>query len=276
MNNSSLCFVEQSSEELECFDGMNRSDAETYTIVTWWLEGVLHITICCLGFVSNLVSMRVLLSNEMKNVFNITLAILAFFDAVYTLCDVLESFRIVHYNTNPCLELPFYQRLHLYVFPHVLRPMGFISMVASIYLTIIVATERYFAVSKPISSFVGYFEGHGKWKSALIYTIPVAIFSLVFSMPKFFEFTVNTFEFLCYKDVPIEKLDETTSHGALLMAQHGTFYRIYNLSCNKSIVTANVRAIRETPDLYYYHYFPKMFINQCQNSMTRYLGYAYC
>ena len=209
-------------DKYECIDGMSRGDAELYQTLRWWLDGILHIVICAVGFVTNLVSIRVLLSRELKNLFNITLAILAVFDAIYTLCDISESLRIVHYDQMTCIEPPLHQKLHLNLFPHVLRPLRFISMVASIYTTIIISVERYIAVSKPIYSFVGHFEGaQGKWKSALLYTIPAVLFSIAFSLPKFFEFSVVPIDFFCHKNRIVHQFDESTPHHLLMLAQKG-------------------------------------------------------
>ena len=215
--------------DLPCVDGMSPTDAETYNTVRWWLDGVTQITICTIGFLTNLLSIRVLLSREMKNLFNITLAILAVFDAIYTLCDISESLRIVDYNRNPCTDAPLYQKFITITMPQFLRPIRYISMVASIYTTIIISVERYFAVSKPIYSFVGHFEGaQGKWKSALLYTFPAVVISIAFSLPKFFEFEVLSTDFLCDKDDNlIHPLDETTPRHLLLLAQKGKAFMIF-------------------------------------------------
>ena len=241
MNDTSLCPEAYNGnlsgvDNLECIDGMFPADAKAYQIVRWWLDGVIQIIICAIGFLTNLVSIRVLLSREMKNLFNITLAILAIFDAIYTFCDITESLRTMDYNRKHCAEPPLYQWMLTITMPHVLRPLRYISMVASIYTTIIISMERYVAVSKPIYSFVGHFEGaQGKWKSALMYTLPAALFSIMFSLPKFFEFSVESAEYLCDKDDNIVHiLDRTTPMDFLLLAKKGkiilfycsTFYKV--------------------------------------------------
>ena len=63
-------------------------------------------------------------------------------------------------------------------------------MVASIYTTVVVAVERYYAVTRPISAFVD--DSGGKWKKVLVFIIPVLIFSIIFNLPTFFEFRVET------------------------------------------------------------------------------------
>ena len=216
-------------DDLLCIDGMHPDHAETYGTVRWYMDGVIHVIICAIGFVTNLVSIRVLLSHEMKNLFNITLAILAIFDAIYTICDLSESLRTVDYDENPCAEPHVYRKFLTLTTPHVLRPLRCISMVASIYMTIIISMERYVAVSKPIHSFVGNFEGaQGKWKSALMYTFPAVLFSIAFSLPKFFEFSVVSSDFLCdLNDNPIHPLDETTPRELLLLGMKGKLFIVF-------------------------------------------------
>ena len=63
-------------------------------------------------------------------------------------------------------------------------------MVASIYTTVVVAVERYYAVTRPISAFVD--DSGGKWEKVLVFIIPVLIFSIIFNLPTFFEFRVET------------------------------------------------------------------------------------
>ena len=82
-------------------------------------------------------SIPILLSKKLRNLFNITLAILAVFDAIYTFSDLLESLRMVHYSHTTCTEVPFYQQMHLNLVP-ILSMINGASMMASIYTTIII------------------------------------------------------------------------------------------------------------------------------------------
>ena len=71
------------------------------------------------------------------------------------------------------------------------------AMVASIYMTVLVALERYIAVSRPISTYVaggggGDQEGRMKsWLKVLTYVGPVILFSVVINVSTFFEFAVH-------------------------------------------------------------------------------------
>ena len=53
-NNTSLC------------DGMDNNEAEIYTELKWWLEGVVHLAISIVGLVANSLSMAVMLSSGKK------------------------------------------------------------------------------------------------------------------------------------------------------------------------------------------------------------------
>jgi hypothetical protein len=176
---------------------------ENYTNFEWWLDGVGNIIICSVGIISNLLSIPVLLSKRITNVFYRTLAALAIFDTIFLTCDLLESVRRNHYpKMAVCDEVPLYQTIHTYIFPTFLRPLQSIAMMVSIYATIVVALGRYLAVAKPISTMVQ--SGKGKWKTVLMYLVPVLIFTVLFKLPIFFEFYTEW----CSADCVHGKLDE--------------------------------------------------------------------
>ena len=169
------------SSELMCRDGSTTEDIELYQKISWWMEGVIQIIINIIGIIANCIAIPVLLSRKLTNVFNRTLAILAVLDAIFNLCDILESVRMFH--GGDCRDA------HIYLFPYLLYPLQNITMVASIYTTVVVAIERYYAVTRPISAFVD--DGHGKWKKVIVFIAPVLVFSVIFNIPTFFEFRVE-------------------------------------------------------------------------------------
>ena len=68
------------------------------------------------------------------------------------------------------------------------------AMVASIYMTVVIALERYIAVARPISAYVagGDQEGMIKlWLNVLKYAGPVILLSVVINISTFFEFFVH-------------------------------------------------------------------------------------
>ena len=170
---------------IKCAEPLTEDEMKEIEVIQWWLDSVIHIVISVIGLIANLMSIPVLLSKRLTNVFYRTLALLAIFDLIFIACDVLESIRI-SYPFNYCAEMPLYQIIHLYMFPKFLRPLQNITMVASIYTTVVVALGRYLAVSKPISTMVK--SGTGNWKKVVVYILPVIVFSIAFKLPIFFEF----------------------------------------------------------------------------------------
>ena len=68
------------------------------------------------------------------------------------------------------------------------------TMVASIYMTVVIALERYIAVSRPISTYVASGDQEGlikSWFKVLKYVGPVILFSVVINISTFFEFKVH-------------------------------------------------------------------------------------
>ena len=65
-----------------------------------------------------------------------------------------------------------------------------IAMNASIFLTMVIALERYLAVSKPFTVSMG---GSGsirrKWKTVSLYVLPAILLAILVNIPMFFELT---------------------------------------------------------------------------------------
>ena len=176
---------------------------EKYKELEWWVDGVVIIVISSVGIISNLLSIPVLLSRQLTNVFYRTLASLALFDTIFLICDFLESIRRNHYHRgSPCEEVPLIQTIHLYLFPKFLRPLQMIAMMASTYATVVVALGRYFAVAKPITTMVS--SGRGSWKTVLMYIFPVILFSFLFKLPIFWEFYCDWCSVDCFSESVVE------------------------------------------------------------------------
>ena len=95
------------------------------------LEGCIQTIINVFGLTANIVAIPVLVSKELGNMFNRTLAILAVFDFMFNVCDLLETARMLIGPTD----------LHTILFPF-LRFTQNVAMVASIYTTVVLALER--------------------------------------------------------------------------------------------------------------------------------------
>ena len=178
-----------SMESSTCTDNASYEQMFAFENVSWIVEGIIVIVINFCGLLANLMAIPVLLSRELTNGFNKTLAVLAGFDAAYNFLDILESIRSRHYayfSDNSCGPTPYNIYLHDYLYYRLFYPLQHVFMMASIYITVIVALGRYLAVSKPISAFVQ--DGSDGWRKVIFYVLPLVFFSLTWNFPKFFEF----------------------------------------------------------------------------------------
>ena len=204
-------FQENSTFEAEdaCECGMTVEENKVFEKIQWWSEGVFQISINSFGLIGSSISLQVLLSKEQKSLFNMTLTFLTIFDSIFNLTDILESVRRVHYDYLTCSEASLLKTLHLYLWPHFLYPLRNIAMTSSIYMTVVLAAERYIAISRPIASYIATYEP--RWKSALRYTFAMVALVVVCMSPLFFEFKVGSQYFECSNDgFIISELNYTT------------------------------------------------------------------
>ena len=207
MTNITLQEMDYSDNDT-CTCGMSRKDDAIFKIFQWWSEGVVQISVNAIGFLLNSICLWVLFSKDQKGLFNRTLAFLAVFDLMYNVLDILESIRRIHHDRNSCLPKPFYQTIHLYMWPQVLRPLRMIMMTASTYTTFILAMERYFAVSKPISVFASNAELG--CKRVLRYIGPMVLFVTTFFIPLLFTFKTEVKYYTCVNGLLKQQLNHTS------------------------------------------------------------------
>ena len=74
----------------------------------------------------------------------------------------------------------------MYAFAYGLYQLQSISILSSIFMTVVLALERYLAITKPIE-YHNAIQGTNPWKRVWMYIIPVVIFSAIFNLPKFAE-----------------------------------------------------------------------------------------
>ena len=148
-----------------------------------FFAGILHSVICLVGLFANGLSIPVLRSKDLyTSTFNRLLIILAINDIFYLTFALAESIRSdMEINTGD---------IHTKAFVHGLYPFHNIMLCMSIYMTVILAMERYRAVSKPIDYHTIIVSGK-QWQRVFRYVIPVVCFCFIFNLPKFFELTTK-------------------------------------------------------------------------------------
>ena len=119
---------------------------EWYNDYAWWIEGFGCILIGSLGILLNTTSMVVLMGSFLgASFFNWLLVCLAVFDSLFLLSGIAEAFR-THIGGTGSYE-------HHYAFVIFLYPFRSVVLGCSMYMTIILALERYNAFSKTSSQF---------------------------------------------------------------------------------------------------------------------------
>ena len=170
---------------LNCNEANNNEANEFLDQFSYWIEYVLQNIIGVVGITSNAIAIPVLCSREMRNIFNSLLLSLAVFDSFFILCQMLEAHRKMN-NTIDLLEGE-YSEAHEHAFAYFLYQFHSFVLCCSMYITISLALERYRAVCKPIEYFNNT-RGANPWKiMAESYLMPVISFSLLFTIPTWFE-----------------------------------------------------------------------------------------
>jgi len=154
---------------------------------SYWLEGVLMTVVGIPGILGNIISIVVLTSTEMKNSFNLLLSCLAVTDILFNILAISDYafFREFHW------PISFNDELYAMIFPTILFPINNIIFIASIFLTIVIAYERYCAVCRPHAYRDSNIMESTRSRVAR-YVTPVIIFSAIYNIPKFLEYKVVT------------------------------------------------------------------------------------
>ena len=111
-----------------------------YDDFVWWINGFGSLLVGLIGIILNLASSTILLSSDLAaNFFNWLLVCLALFDNVFLLTSILEAIRN-HFGSTSIV--------HYHAYAVFLYPFQGISLCCSIYMTVILALERYMAFER--------------------------------------------------------------------------------------------------------------------------------
>ena len=108
--------------------------------------------------------------DEMRNTFNLLLISMIAFDSWYLLGSILENFR---------RNFGLGSQLHTILFPKFLYPAMSVAMSGSIFMTVAISLERYFAVHHPIgnkinttlSSVFQFYDLKYKWVTSFLTSV---------------------------------------------------------------------------------------------------------
>ena len=156
-----------------------------YSNISWWMDGIASPVISSAGLLLNTLAIVTLTkSKKVESMFfNYLLVCLAIFDNLYLSNGILGAIRKYIIESSYSFD---------YVFIKLIFPFRSMVMFCSMYTTIILAFERYNAIKKPMS-----YKRRATQKIAtsvlniVYYIIPVLLSSVLFYLPKFFEFDIS-------------------------------------------------------------------------------------
>ena len=164
---------------------MTESQWDLYYKISWWIQGIVSLVLSSIGILLNSVAAIVLVySNKKKTAsFNRLLACLALFDNLYLLSGISEAFR------GYIIKQSYY---YDYIFVMLIYPIRGMVMFCSIYTTVVLAMVRHNAVTRPLDYMIRVrTETFDSPSNVIKYIIPLTIGSIIFYLPKFFEFKIT-------------------------------------------------------------------------------------
>ena len=146
---------------------------------SFWIGGILVCAITLPGFVLNIRTVYVLSTESaMKHIFNLLFLVLIMFDNA-CLCFIM--FETIATN------LGFHTEIHDILYPKFTLPLTAISLTASIFMTVVIAHERYGAIQYPIRHRQSQISAKSRRILLTKYISIVLVCALVVNIPKFFE-----------------------------------------------------------------------------------------
>ena len=147
----------------------------------WWINGIGQLILGILGFITNSVSISILIRGELSTTFNHLLACLAFSDNMHYICSVAMSIMTLFF-ANQSIRGTYFPQFHSVWF------------MCSSYIFLGLVTERFLALSQPQKYFDTGTPRKSSWKRIILYTLPVLFFSIVYHLPIFLEIEFGEFE----------------------------------------------------------------------------------
>ena len=151
---------------------------------SWWVQGIASMLVGTIGSLLSIISIIVLSDEKLNRIlFNKLVIVMISFDLGYLTCSIYDSLRFNFIETNYC-------GVSGYIAVFVAYPLRKIFLCCSTYMTVVVAYERFSAVTHPITH-----RNSSRYASlnlkALKYVSLVVILSILFGIPLFFAFTIE-------------------------------------------------------------------------------------
>ena len=184
---SSVSMINVTNKSFSCGKwNITEEEDHIQKIHSWWIQGVALCSTGIAGVLVCIVAIIILLSdNKLRCIFfNKLIVCMTCFDLVYLICSIYESFRVNFMGPTDFCALPGY----IIVFG--IYPLRKIMMCCSVYMTVVIAFERFSATTNPIT-----YRNNTKFSSlnmrTLKYVSIVGVLSLFYGLPLFFAFQLT-------------------------------------------------------------------------------------
>ena len=168
-------YTNESIENDTCLFKKDSNLEKVCCLLQQYLEVEGRLVVCFVGLFFNVLVIILLLDKKLKNeLFNRLLLTLVVIDSLYLLIAVVDIWIYwLGREQQPSFD-------HLYVFYFIIKPLKGIARLSIIYLTIILALQRYRTIAKPLHMLVrNQHTNKTTWTQALKFTVPVIIISMI-------------------------------------------------------------------------------------------------
>ncbi|XP_064110771.1 FMRFamide receptor-like [Macrobrachium nipponense] len=198
-----------------CNQILSDSEGSSYSadVFQFVVYGILLTTVGLLGLAGNIISITILSSTKMRSSINCCLIGLTSFDMIVTVTSILMLAlpEVSEYTgTMTWYTKGLFQKSMPFVYP-----LGMIAQTGSIYLTVTVTVERYVAVCLPFKARTLCTYGRAR-----MYVVAVALFSVVYNLPRFWEVTYK----VCHQ---ADTGDETVIVAASALRSNPHYKEVY-------------------------------------------------
>ncbi|KAK2153574.1 hypothetical protein LSH36_292g02008 [Paralvinella palmiformis] len=136
---------------------------------------------CLFGILGNVISLAVLWSDRSQSPTFLTLKALALSDLVLLTCAFLQQVMPIYIHVSGCMHFACLRIGYLRIYTW---PVICIAQMTSVWLTVLISAERHSAICRPLRAYG--FSNVRKLKWSILVVLVV---SVLFNLPRFFEFT---------------------------------------------------------------------------------------
>ena len=164
----------------------NNSDEANHALLKTVIdvESTFQLIVGVIGIISNLLAIPILCGKGMRSVFNKLLICLLILHTIYIFCSILSEMFWPEWEKDDQKET--FQIWFIILFSFVLHPLKQFMLFSSIFITILMARQRYVAIRHPVE-YHNSLQSSNPWKAALTNLMAVLIAAALLTFPLYLE-----------------------------------------------------------------------------------------